>query len=435
MRREEDQFPRQYYERKPVPQAHQQYQHQYRPQQQIPSRPLQQKGSPQKYRCPENIPPKTKNKINASLIVSIIAIAIAALFFVLWITKPEKNNNKVQSAVNIKDSSNTETEKKETNQSKKLNDATLLSEQDAQDKLVKNGKVITEAIDAWTEYFADITLNYVHELNDNNSLELLEKYRLTDTYTEALKSFSKKTSHAFKDFIGFAKFCPDSKKDFVETLKSLYALEIDIFNIGKDPMPFSTNNLKKMDELFTQYSELSNKYKELAAQPQESPKDTTDERTQVWDAGTLKVGTDIPAGTYVISSSGDFYWEITKDSTGSSDSIIANGNAKHQEYITVFEGQYLTSQAKIYSLDDAPICLPVKGRLDDGTYAVGRDIDAGEYVVNVPNPNKTGYFEVLSDATHLPESIVTNANFNGSKYVTVEKGQYIHISEAYLVLN
>lgn len=435
MKRVEEDQQRPNYPQRPPYNPRQQYQHQYRPQQQIPSRPLQQKGSPQKHWRPENIPPKTKNKINSSLIVSIIAIAIAALFFVLWITKPEKNNNVVQSAVNIKDSSNTETEKKETNQSKKLNDATLLSEQDAQDKLVKNGKAITEAIDAWTEYFADITLNYVHELKDNNSLELLEKYRLTDSYTEALKTFSEKTSHAFKDFIGFAKFCPDSKKDFVETLKSLYALEIDIFNIGKDPMPFSTNNLKKMDELFTQYSELSSKYKELAAQPQESPKDTTDEKTQAWDAGTLKVGTDIPAGTYVMISSGDFYWELSKDSTGSPDSIIANGNVKHQEYITVFDGQYLTSQAKIYTLDDAPICLPVKGRLDDGTYAVGRDIDAGEYVVNVPNPNKTGYFEVLSDATHLPDSIVTNANFNGSKYVTVEKGQYIHISEAYLVLN
>lgn len=57
-----------------------------------------------------------------------------------------------------------------------------------------------------------------------------------------------------------------------------------------------------------------------------------------------------------------------------------------------------------------------------GTYLVGRDIPAGEYLLE---SSRTNYVEVTTDLTGDFGSIICNDNFSGRKYLTVADGTYL----------
>lgn len=64
-------------------------------------------------------------------------------------------------------------------------------------------------------------------------------------------------------------------------------------------------------------------------------------------------------------------------------------------------------------------------------YKVGTDIPAGEYIIF--SDNSMSYVEVAKDSEGTVESIITNDNFEGEKYITVEDGQYLKLSAAKIV--
>lgn len=157
-------------------------------------------------------------------------------------------------------------------------------------------------------------------------------------------------------------------------------------------------------------------------------------------AGMYKVGTDITAGEYVLlpNVGATAYFEITSDSTGTLDSVIANDNFTGRSYITVSDGEYLNiKRARLYTLDTAPMVDTSTGILSAGMYKVGVDIPAGEYKISSTRGNVSGslaYFETSIDSSHQLSSIVTNDNFDGERYVTVTDGQYIKLSGCTLSL-
>ena len=61
----------------------------------------------------------------------------------------------------------------------------------------------------------------------------------------------------------------------------------------------------------------------------------------------------------------------------------------------------------------------------DGMYKVGADIPAGEYILD---PSAMAYYQVASDSTGALESIVSNDNFSGTRYITVSDGQYLTLT-------
>ncbi len=151
--------------------------------------------------------------------------------------------------------------------------------------------------------------------------------------------------------------------------------------------------------------------------------------------GMYKVGTDLSAGEYVIitNNSEQGYMQITKDSTGTFDSIISNENIANRTYVTVNDTEYLTvKNAKIYPLDKAPKIDTSSGTLSDGMYKVGTDIQAGEYKINSPS---NGYIEITSGSRHTLDGIISNDNFTGDKYITIQDGQYMKLHNATLTLN
>jgi hypothetical protein len=151
--------------------------------------------------------------------------------------------------------------------------------------------------------------------------------------------------------------------------------------------------------------------------------------------GMYKVGTDLSAGEYVIitNNSEQGYMQITKDSTGTFDSIISNENIANRTYVTVNDTEYLTVKSgKIYPLDKAPKIDTSSGTLSDGMYKVGTDIQAGEYKINSPS---NGYIEITSGSRHTLDGIISNDNFTGDKYITIQDGQYMKLHNATLTLN
>ncbi|MHB9150157.1 MAG: hypothetical protein ACYC33_08800 [Thermoleophilia bacterium] len=167
----------------------------------------------------------------------------------------------------------------------------------------------------------------------------------------------------------------------------------------------------------------------------EPPSTTTEpEPKEVgFDAGMYKVGADIPAGEYVlIAGAGSAYFQITKDSSGTLESIVANDNFSNQSIVTLKDGQYITSNdARLVPSAQAVPAELVDGRLPEGMYRVGFDLPAGEYKVI---PDGSGYFEIDSNSSHTLEGIISNENFDTERYVTVKDGQYLKLSGASVVV-
>ncbi|MCD8090545.1 MAG: hypothetical protein LUD81_08010, partial [Clostridiales bacterium] len=58
-----------------------------------------------------------------------------------------------------------------------------------------------------------------------------------------------------------------------------------------------------------------------------------------------------------------------------------------------------------------------------GTYFIGEEMTAGEYVIEPNYPE--GYFEITSDLSAAPSSLVASGTYNVRTYVSVTTGQYL----------
>ena len=167
-----------------------------------------------------------------------------------------------------------------------------------------------------------------------------------------------------------------------------------------------------------------------ATTSEQQPAESRDKLEQ-YDAGMYKVGTDIPAGEYILKPSAMAYYQVATDSTGTLESIVSNDNFSGTRYITVSEDQYLT----LTSCTAYPASYVSEGKvkndnLSGGMYKVGVDIEAGEYKVT---PEGDGYYEVDSSSAGTLDAIVANENFSSDVYVTAADGQYLKLSGATLV--
>lgn len=181
-----------------------------------------------------------------------------------------------------------------------------------------------------------------------------------------------------------------------------------------------------------------NKDKGTQQQVQQEDTDTTQDDTAddtdkspnsegAYESNTYLVGTEIPAGEYVIISEMSGYFARTVDTTGDDGTITANGNFTTNTIVTVYDGEYLTfSNSVAYPIDQAPALDTTR----EGMFKVGKDIEAGEYNIHT---DSNGYYEVASDSNHVTENIVNNMYFEGDQTITVEDGQYLTLTNAVIV--
>lgn len=159
--------------------------------------------------------------------------------------------------------------------------------------------------------------------------------------------------------------------------------------------------------------------------------------SKIWkSAGTYKVGKDIEAGEYFVKcTSYNCYIQVSSDSSGTFDSIIANDNISTHTYVTVRKGEYLTVTGGKLALASKvdPQTPNSDGAYGEGMYKVGKDIPAGEYKVVATN---NCYIEVSSNSNHTFNSIISNDNIEvgTSTYITVSDGQYLKVNGGKIII-
>lgn len=143
--------------------------------------------------------------------------------------------------------------------------------------------------------------------------------------------------------------------------------------------------------------------------------------------GQYKVGKDIKEGEYIVFANKDTsgYFELANDANG--DDIITNDNFDYNTIIQINDGEYIKlSRAYAVSIEYVSK-LDLKG---EGMFKVGTYINSGEYKLEA-DKDSSGYYCIYSDNRH--DDIVTNDNFKGSVYVTVENGQYLKLSRCKII--
>lgn len=146
-----------------------------------------------------------------------------------------------------------------------------------------------------------------------------------------------------------------------------------------------------------------------------------------YKSGNYKVGVDIPAGVYILfPNDADVraYFSYSSDANGND--IIENDNFEGNSIIEIHDNEYLElSRCTAYPLDSAPTIQTTNGYFTDGFYIVGVHIPAGEYKIETTD-NTSGYYCLYNDIRR--EDIDSNDNFENSRYISVQEGQYLLLS-------
>ena len=171
-----------------------------------------------------------------------------------------------------------------------------------------------------------------------------------------------------------------------------------------------------------------------ASQSEPAQEQPEESRAQRIRAGMHKVGTDIPPGEYLAfaNNRAGGYWQVSSDSTGDMDSIIANDNCTTFAYVQIEDGEYLTlTNSHAFPRDQYTDPLVEPGEQPGpGTYKVGVDIDPGEY--RLVADNDQAYYHRARSPRGVMDSIITNELFSGSTYATVQSGEYFKIQGAHV---
>ncbi|MFJ4781077.1 hypothetical protein [Streptomyces sp. NPDC088762] len=143
--------------------------------------------------------------------------------------------------------------------------------------------------------------------------------------------------------------------------------------------------------------------------------------------GTVEVGKDVQPGTYRTTGNGGAgcYWERAKDSSGETDSIIANDNVVGASYVTIEAGDkvFKSTDCKDWEAVDPKAAggspkTEFSGKA--GMLKVGTDIAPGTYKSAGPAEEGGGcYWERAKDATHGIDAIIANENPTGPAVVTI----------------
>jgi fibronectin type 3 domain-containing protein len=148
----------------------------------------------------------------------------------------------------------------------------------------------------------------------------------------------------------------------------------------------------------------------------------------VYGTGMYKVGTDIPAGEYLLVATdvnNAFYFS---SSQASDNEYYWNGAGIPAPtlYATLTTGEYASFEyLKAYPIASAPkVGVNADGTFVPGQYKVGRDIPAGTYVIDLQGTTNYGDLYVEMNSYNQPESVVGWDSYRGRIYVTLALGQY-----------
>jgi putative cell wall-binding protein len=134
--------------------------------------------------------------------------------------------------------------------------------------------------------------------------------------------------------------------------------------------------------------------------------------------GSYRVGSEVPAGTWVTSGSTDFcYWERVSSFDGQLESIIANDIGDGQRIVTIAPtdvGFTTEGCGSWVGVQNAPALINIPS---DGVFVVGQQIQPGLYRAN---PASSCYWATLSGFSGELSDIVANDNVTGQTTVQID---------------
>ena len=187
------------------------------------------------------------------------------------------------------------------------------------------------------------------------------------------------------------------------------------------------------EELAQTFIKLRDEYAEMfGEQEEETPAEQIQEekpQVETVGEGQHKVGSDIPAGTYVIfrkDSDMSGYYFLTKDANGH-DYIDSDG-FDYNGIIYCPDGAYL-ELSNAYAV---PIeANPEVDTSGDGCFIGGLHIPVGEYKLERIEDDMSGYYFLYTDSTH--DNYISSDSFDTSVYVNVGDGQLLQLSNSRIV--
>jgi hypothetical protein len=145
-------------------------------------------------------------------------------------------------------------------------------------------------------------------------------------------------------------------------------------------------------------------------------------------AGMYKVGSELPAGEYIIEATGSMaYYEVSSDSSGEFESIIVNDTFEKGVfgYIILQDGDYIKITQGRMIAASALVLQPKLDAIPPSTYKIGKDIPAGEY--KLTPTSEMAYWERSKNPRDSINAIIANDVLTESAYVTVHNGEYFKI--------
>lgn len=137
--------------------------------------------------------------------------------------------------------------------------------------------------------------------------------------------------------------------------------------------------------------------------------------------GSYKVGTDLPAGTYVIEKASLIEIE-TEETLDSEAALLEETSLYNVAYVEVSEGEYLVvdgEEAEIIPVES--YSGSVSDTLSNGIYLVGIDLEPGEY--QIIEPGEIEKLESpLNSSTSTPTEIIDQT------IITLNEGDYVKLS-------
>ena len=150
----------------------------------------------------------------------------------------------------------------------------------------------------------------------------------------------------------------------------------------------------------------------------DTPSETTDDPIASFGDGTWQVGIDIEAGTYRTDGTDSCYWERVSDFTGAFGAIIANDNPRGPAVVTILEADagFTSKRCGTWALSETVKPGVPATSIEDGTWRVGIDIEAGTYRTDGTD---SCYWERVSDFTGDFRALIANENPRGPALVTI----------------
>lgn len=144
----------------------------------------------------------------------------------------------------------------------------------------------------------------------------------------------------------------------------------------------------------------------------------------IYSEGTLKVGSDIPAGEYVIFKK-EAEWNGYYRLASAKDSTIKNDLFETNSIISIKEGEILElNRSYAVPIDKAKVDIS-----NEGCFKVGLHIPEGVYKIEIIDEINTASYCIIN----------SNREFDNVKYfkqnenITVEDGQYLNLRNCKLV--